>query len=148
MVHFICILFIFLQDLSLYLPDTFGGYKKEDMEEYIDPFSGCTHVIKNYRKGSSELTVTLVDYQNAPEIFESTLNVWSSMTEVEDANLRSGRTSIKDFQAWETIRKKEKASEVVIAINGRYLLTIQCLNAPLNEAVSIAHGYSFNWLKR
>lgn len=148
---FILVLLPFLisQDLSLYLPDSYEGYKMYgDTEKHVDPTNNCNQIIKNYQKGKSELTITLMDYRNAPQIYNSTVDVWTKSNEVNNESIRAGRLKVRGFNGWQSIRKEEKASEVIVAVNGRYIVTFQCMNSPLNEAKKMAFSYNYHWLKK
>jgi hypothetical protein len=139
----ICLLFP-LQDLKLFLPDKIDNYTATGTPEEV--VSDTRQIIKYYRFGNRNLTITLTDYKENPGLYQQITSIWQSNETVDNETMKTGIRFIKRYIAMETILKEEKTSEVMVAVKDRYIVTFNCNGAPLNEAAKLATQYKFEWL--
>jgi hypothetical protein len=117
------------QVLQKYLPEEINGYRVTNIPEGETvelPGMSFSLAEKNYKKGDSQLNISLFDYNGAYGMYDGATALFSAglpvKNEVEEAQVFIMKDNIK---GWEAYKRKEKKSELRIGIGERFYLTIK-----------------------
>ncbi len=130
------------KELQKYLPSEIMGYSpSNDVDGNSFEMNGMSYstAVQDYKKGNSKLTISIIDYHGATNLYTAATMAWSMGMSYEDDDKKAGGIEIDDFKGWHVYEKKEKASELVLAFKERYIITI--------VVTDVSEGFSKSILK-
>jgi hypothetical protein len=117
------------KDLQKYLPEEINGYTVVNIPEgeSVDiPGMSFSLAEKVYKKGESELTISLYDYNGAYDMYEGATSLFTSGLPVKNENETAhGMLVKKNIKGWESFKKKDKRAELMLGIAERFYLNIK-----------------------
>ena len=123
------------QDLQKYLPADIGGYTANEPKGTTMNMTGMSYssASREYSKAneatgeSSSITVELLDYNSAADLYTGFTMLWGANFSMEDETkfTRTFDTGISDVVGWEEYMKQEKDATVTYAIGGRFILSVK-----------------------
>lgn len=115
------------KELQKYLPSEIMGYSpSSEVDGNSFEMNGMSYstAVQDYKKGNSELTISIMDYQGATNLYTAATMAWSMGMSFEDDEQKAGGIQIDDFTGWLVYQKDKKASELVLGYKDRYIITI------------------------
>jgi hypothetical protein len=125
---------IHYKELQKFLPAEIKGFTREgDMEGgsiNMEDMSYST-ASQRYRKGDADLTITLMDYNNAVDMYEGLSNAWATGMSYEDDNQKTNGVSLVNnkVKGVEVFHKRDQRCELMAGISSRFYLQIAVRNA-------------------
>lgn len=117
------------QSLEKFIPSSINGYAAEgNVSGETKNESGMSWSVirKTYQKGNQRITISLADYNGAYGLYAGATAVFS-LGKVENEEEKSQPVDFKNGQlnGWESYKKLSKEAFLIVAINERFLLTIE-----------------------
>ncbi|EMR02176.1 hypothetical protein ADICEAN_02690 [Cesiribacter andamanensis AMV16] len=140
------------KELQKFLPNEIRGFSREgeiegssmNMED-----GSYSMASQRYRKGEEDLTITLIDYNNAIDMYEGLSGAWASGMSYEDDNQKANGVSLLNNKAkgMEVFAKKDNRCELMAGIAARFYLQIK-VNNTTNASLcrEIAEGLNLSAL--
>ena len=124
---------IHYKELQKFLPKEIKGFSREGEMEgtSINMEDGSYSMAsQRYRKGNEDLTISLVDYNNAIDMYEGLEGTWASGMSFEDDNQKASGVSLQNnkVKGMQFFAKKEHRCELMAGISGRFYLQIMVRN--------------------
>jgi hypothetical protein len=124
---------IHCKELQKYLPTEIKGFTREgEMEGGSINMEDMSYssASQRYRKGDSNLTISLMDYNNAVDMNEGLAGAWATGMSYEDDNQRTNGVSLVNnkVKGVESFAKKDRRCELMAGISGRFYLQITVNN--------------------
>jgi len=141
------------KELEKYLPETVPGFATADApagQTMQMPGMHYSQASRAYHQGDKQdLTVTIVDYNGAGALFSAASGIMALGMEMEDDNQRMNSADMgqKGLKALETYGKKDRKATVVVAVNDRFIATVEATDQPDTEAVkAVAKSLNYDEL--
>ena len=117
------------KELEQYLPASVAGYTPGELTGQSQQSTGMSMSTAGctYTKGPGEdIEVSLVDYKGATSIYQDAVTMMGMGIKGEDDEQITGPTAVKadGVKGLDTFHKKEERAEMVLAVGGRFLLTL------------------------
>ncbi|GAA0892438.1 hypothetical protein GCM10009122_21170 [Fulvivirga kasyanovii] len=138
------------KELQKHLPESLAGFTAEgdpdgNMFEMND--MSYSSAMREYSKGDSYLTVTIMDYKGAASMYQGSTMAWNNSMSYEDEEQKAHSVSINGMNGWFSYDKSNKETTLLLGINGRYLVTINITeNEDEDLAENIAKTLNLNGL--
>ncbi|MBL6449767.1 hypothetical protein JMN32_25880 [Fulvivirga sp. 29W222] len=130
------------KELQKHLPASLAGFSAESAPEgnmFEMNEMSYSSAMREYSKGNSWLTITIMDYKGAAEMYEGSTMAWNNSMSYEDDQQKAHSVSINGMNGWFSYDKHNQESTLILGINGRYLITI---NITENADESLAEKVS------
>ncbi|UII34389.1 hypothetical protein LVD17_11270 [Fulvivirga ulvae] len=130
------------KELQKHLPESLAGFTAEgdpDGNMFEMNEMSYSSAMREYSKGDSFLTITIMDYRGAASIYQGTTMAWTGNMAYEDEEQKAHSVTINGMNGWFSYNKADKESTLILGINGRYLITI---NITDNEDEDLAEEIS------
>jgi hypothetical protein len=143
------------KDLQAYLPASVDGYTAmEPTGESVNmmgmSYSTCgRRFTKQGANGEESVDITLMDYNSQAALYDGVVLIWGAGITIDNDSetMKSLKTDLPYSAAMEHYWKKEKRSEVIYALGGRFLLTIKADNQnSVDQAKNIANAMKLSEL--
>jgi hypothetical protein len=124
---------IHYKELQKFLPAEIKGFTRAGEMEggsiNMEDVSYST-ASQRYRKGDADLTITLMDYNNAIDMYEGLTGAWATGMSFEDDNQKTSGVSLLNNKAKgvEVFGKKDRRCELMAGISSRFYLQIVVRN--------------------
>lgn len=124
---------IHYKELQKFLPAEIKGFTREGEMEggsiNMEDVSYST-ASQRYSKGDAELTISLMDYNNAVDMYEGLAGAWATGMSYEDDNQKTNGVSLVDnkVKGVEVFAKKDQRCELMAGISSRFYLQIVVRN--------------------
>ena len=120
---------IHYKELQKFLPAEIKGFTREgEMEGGSMNMEDVSYssASQRYRKGDANLTIMLVDYNNAIDMYEGLSNAWATGMSYEDDNQKANGVSLVNnkVKGMEVFVKKDRRCELMAGMAGRFYLQI------------------------
>ena len=139
------------KELQKYLPETVPGFPTADDlagQTMQMPGMHYSQAFRAFHHGDKQqLTVMLVDYNGAGELFTAASGMMALGMEMEDEDQRMSSADLgqKGLKAIEFYEKKKRGAKIVVAINDRFMVTVEATDQPDTEAVkSVAKSLKYD----
>jgi hypothetical protein len=124
---------IHYKELQKFLPNEIKGFSREGEMEggSINMEDGSySTASQRYRKGDTDLTISLVDYNSAIDMYEGLTGAWATGMSFEDDNQKTSGVSLLNNKAkgMETFGKKDRRCELMAGVSSRFYLHIVVSN--------------------
>jgi hypothetical protein len=126
--------------LEKILPVSFDDYKLEGLPMTVTSRSEdkpYTMSSKNYKKGSSTISIVIFDYKESPMLLKKYTSSWIGQN-VDDEKRAISETKVDDLVAWQSYDKIAKDAQLYVNVNSRYLLFISGDNHSVDYLKSVA----------
>ena len=128
------------KELQQYLPAAVPGFATADApagQAMQMPGMHYSQATRAYHAGNQQLTVTLVDYNGAATLFTAASGLMALGMEMEDDNQRMNSADLGQpgLKALETYGKQDRKASIVVAVNDRFIATVEANDQPGTEAV-------------
>lgn len=126
--------------LEQILPASFDDYKLDGLPMTVTsrsedkPYSMSS---KNYKKGSSAISIAIFDYKENPLLLKKYTSSWTDQN-VDDEKNAMSETRVEDFAAWQSYDKAAKDAQLYVNVKDRYLLFISGDNHSVDYLKSVA----------
>ncbi len=149
--------FLYAQDkaidykvLQSKIPNTIKGYTQDGDPDGMNMDMGgmsWSSATKEFSKGDKSLTVTIIDYQGASEMYTGFAMAWGNSMHFEDETNITGTTTVNGFSGVESYDKKDKSSTLILGVHDRYYVSIE-VDEDLNFIKSVASALKLSSLPR
>lgn len=128
------------KELQRYLPAAVSGFATADApagQTMQLPGMHYSQATRAYHAGNKRLTVTLVDYNGAAALFTAASGLMALGMEMEDDNQRMNSADLGQpgLKAIETYGKQDHKATMLVAVNDRFIATVEANDQPDTEAV-------------
>lgn len=141
------------KELQKFLPETVAGFATADApagQTMQMPGMHYSQASRAYHQGDKQdLTVTIVDYNGAGALFSAASGLMALGMEMEDDDQRMNSADLgqKGLKALETYGKKDRKATIVVAVNDRFIATVEATDQPDTEAVkAVAKSMNYDEL--
>lgn len=118
---------IHYKELQKHLPESLAGFTAEgdaDGNMFETNEMSYSSATREYSKGDSWLTITIMDYKGAASMYQGSTMAWSNGMSYEDEEQKAHGVSIDGMNGWFSYDKSGKESSLILGINERYLVTV------------------------
>jgi hypothetical protein len=115
-------------DLQKYLPKEINGYiaQGNPKGEYMDiPGMAFSQAEQIYKKGDSQLVISLFDYNSAYDMYAGATALFAGAPVQNNEETAKGLSMKDQMKGWESYKKKEKRAELMLGIAERFYLNIK-----------------------
>lgn len=122
------------------LPSSFDDYKPDGVPMTVTSRSEdkpYTMSSKNYKKGTSSISIAIFDYRENPLLLKRYTSSWIGQN-VDDEKNAIAETKVDDFVAWQSYDKATKDAQLYVNVKDRYLLFISGDNHSVDYLKSVA----------
>lgn len=126
------------EELKQYLPEV-KGFIRPAKASGENSFRGkssnalyYSYARQIYKKGNSELWVEIIDYNNDPKTYQGLLSMYGFSTTINNEQFSTRPVDLKMnlVKALETTYKTEQKIRLTLAVNDRFIITIQQSGSP------------------
>lgn len=129
---------IHYKELQKHLPGEIMGFISEG-----DPMGNMfdmndmsySSAAREYTKGDSYLTVTIVDYVGASNMYQASTMAWAGNMSYEDDEQKASSITVDGMPGWFSYNKIDKEAQLVLGYKDRYLITVVLSDAEDEELV-------------
>ena len=131
--------------LQEYLPASISGYTAEAPtgESINMPGASYSNAHIRFTKGNDEVTVNIIDYNQAFAMYQGVIALWSMGMSVDnDRETAKGyNPNLELSGGWEKYDKQNKAAELLLGIGSRFFIEIKASNQTNTDFVkSVANS--------
>jgi hypothetical protein len=116
------------KELQQYLPTEVSGYKAGELSGQSQKMTGMAFSTaeREFTNGEEEVKVSVVDYNGSNALYQGAAAMMALGMEQEDDEHIMGPTTLKidGVKGMETYYKKEGRAEMMLAVGGRFLVTL------------------------
>ncbi len=132
------------QELQKFLPASISGYKAEEAEGTsfnMPPMSysqaSCKYVAPGTDGGENYVTVTILDYNQAGDMYVGLTTLWQMgfASETKDRKEMTFNTGYDNVSGYEVLDKNNKRATVNYGIAWRFFLTVEASNQTSTDFV-------------
>ena len=132
------------KELQKHLPESVSGFVAEgdpsgNMFEMND--MSYSSAVREYKKGDSWLTITIMDYQGAASMYQASTMAWANSMSYEDEEQKAHSVTVDGVNGWFSYNKSNQETLLILGVSGRYLITI---NITDNSDENLASRYRKN----
>jgi len=126
------------ETLKSYLPKKINNYQLNGQpvgSPYQASGTSFSSTEQNYIDGNNQLRVTLTDYNAANTQHAQSIAMWRSGLRIDNRRELAGSFEIEDMIGWEIYHKRERRSEIMLAVSDRILISIIANNQEDTEYI-------------
>lgn len=131
--------------LQEYLPASINGYTAEAPtgESINMPGASYSNARARFTKGNDEVTITIMDYNQAFALYQGAIALWSMGMSVDnDQETAKGyNPNLELSGGWERYGKQDKSADLLLGVGSRFFIEIKASNQSNTDFVkSIANA--------
>ncbi|ELR72975.1 hypothetical protein C900_00477 [Fulvivirga imtechensis AK7] len=115
------------KELQKHLPTEIMGYASEG-----DPMGNMfdmndmsySSAVREYAKGDSYLTVAIIDYIGASNMYQASTMAWAGNMSYEDDEQKASSITVDGMPGWFSYNKIDKEAQLILGYKDRYLITV------------------------
>lgn len=120
------------EQLTKYIDITIPGYEKQEPEGATMNLGGnsySTATIKFLNSEGDRVTLSLFDYNKVSQLYMAASMMWTQGFSIDTPEEKANGIEISEHvRGWESYKKKEKKSTIILGVGERFIFSIEAEN--------------------